>query len=75
VAPAPDRNLQIAVAGESHCPGRVGWGGASGNEAGVTVDCAVPDGAGLVVLRMAAGDLLTSELVDFHSRNLRFRWR
>ncbi len=66
VAPAPDGDLQVAVAGETHGGGYVGGAAASGDQPRAPVDGAVPHGSGGVVVGVVSGDQLAPEPVDLH---------
>ena len=67
VAPAPYRDLEVAVPCEAHRRGHVGDPGASGDQSGSPVDHAVPHGAGVVVVSGSGGDHLAPEPGDLHA--------
>ena len=66
VAPAPDGDLKVVVAGDAHGRGHIGGPAASGDQPGAPVDGAVPHGSGGVVVGVVGGDQLAPEPVDLH---------
>jgi hypothetical protein len=73
VAPAPDGDLEVAVAGEAHRCGHVGGATAAGDHSRSSVDGAVPYGACAVVLVMLRGDHVAPEPGDLDRGSLRHR--
>ena len=61
VAPASYGDLEVTVAGEAHRRGHVGGAAAAGDQPRSSVDGAVPDGSGVVVLIMLRGDDVAPE--------------
>jgi hypothetical protein len=70
VATAPYGDLQIVIAGETHGRNDVSGPEASGDQARATVDGAVPDRTGDVVVGVAGIDETPSEPVDLCGRIL-----
>ena len=66
VTPAADGDLEVAVVGEAHRGGHVGGAAAAGDQPRSTVDGAVPDGSGVVVIVVVGGDHIAPEPGNLH---------
>ncbi len=66
VASPSHRDLEAAVAGESHRCGHVGGAAAAGDQSRSSVDGGIPDGAGVVVSVVVGSDHAAPEPGDLH---------
>jgi hypothetical protein len=66
VTPAANGDLEVAVAGEAHGCGHIGGAAAAGDHPRSSIDRAVPDGSGVVVVVVAGDDHIAQEPRDLH---------